>query len=431
MSLSTKLGYIIIAPICLLILFLYSIVRAIFMRKKPNKIIFGTTPILNNKYWANALKEIGLEAETLMSSYYSRINKREDFDKYFEDLLPRILRKKYLKEAASLLFVWLYIIKNTKIFVMSFDGVIFRKYFWRFEYLLFRINKIKTIVIPYGSDAYMYSRVRDKSLQNALLLSYPSAAKREKEIESKVFFWTKRCDFTLSLFMGCDGFPRWDIPMFQFIVIDTKEWQPKKYYSMNDGINGAVRILHAPNHRGFKGTEFLLDAVEKLKNEEGLLIELILLEGVQNAVVKEVMQSVDILAEQFICIGYALTAIEGMASGLPVLSNLDNEEYTKLFRRYSFLNECPILSTTPETLRDNLRLLVTNPNLRKELGLLGRRYVEKYHSYRTAQYLFTHIFKKFEGEDVDLMNLFHPLKSNYVKNDYIKTPLVNNHYIFQ
>ena len=72
-----------------------------------------------------------------------------------------------------------------------------------------------------------------------------------------------------------------------------------------------------------------------------------------------------------------------MATGLPVLANLENKNYVNLFRRYSFLNEYPILSTSPETLKENLKLLITNPELRKELGELGRKYVEKYHSYNT------------------------------------------------
>jgi glycosyltransferase involved in cell wall biosynthesis len=73
-----------------------------------------------------------------------------------------------------------------------------------------------------------------------------------------------------------------------------------------------------------------------------------------------------------------MSALEGMASGLPILSNLDSETYTRVFRRYAFLNECPILSTTPETVKDHLRVLVTHPQLRKELGEAGRKYVEKY-----------------------------------------------------
>ena len=135
------------------------------------------------------------------------------------------------------------------------------------------------------------------------------------------------------------------------------------------------------------------------------------------------------MLDQFIFTGYSLNSIEGMAVGLPVISNLENEDLLRVCRRYSFLNECPILSSSPETVKERLKLLITNPELRKELGQLGRRYVEKYHSYKAAQYMFTNIFKKLDGEDVDLMNLYHPLKSEYVKTNYIKTPLVNNRYV--
>lgn len=417
--------------ISLMLLFVLTIFIKVINSKKGNKkVIFGTTPILNNKYWSDSLKNIDIDSETLMKTYFGNINKKDDYDKYFDDVIPKILRKKYIKEVAYLFFVWLYIIKNAKVFVMPFSGVVFHKYFWKFEYLLFKFNGIKTIVIPYGADAYMYSRIKEVSLQNALLISYPDASKNEKEIERKVFFWSKYADIVSGGYIVCDGMPRWDIAIPQNIIIDTRKWTKKKIYSTNDGSNGVVKILHTPNHRGFKGTEYLIKAIDELK-EEGLEIELVLLEKVPNTMVRELMQEVDILAEQFIAPGYALSGMEGMASGLPVLSNLDYEDYVKIFRRYSFLNECPILSTTPETLKDNLHLLVTNPELRKELGELCRKYAEKYHSYEMAQYLFSHIFRKLDGEDIDLMNLFHPLKSEYVTNNYIKTPLVNNRYILE
>jgi glycosyltransferase involved in cell wall biosynthesis len=224
-----------------------------------------------------------------------------------------------------------------------------------------------------------------------------------------------------------DGIGRWDVPVGNMVCIDLDQWQCKPVYSSRNGRIGAVKIMHTPNHRGFKGTEFLIHAVEELK-AEGLKVELILLEKVPNDRVCELMQEVDILADQFICTGYGLAAIEGMASGLPVMANLEHEAYTRIFRRYSFLNECPIFSTSPETLKQNLEVLITNPELREQLGRAGRRYVEKYHAFETSQYLFGSIYEKIlDGNEVDLMDLFHPLKSEFNRRKPpIQHPLIDN-----
>ena len=40
--------------------------------------------------------------------------------------------------------------------------------------------------------------------------------------------------------------------------------------------------------------------------------------------------------------------------------------------------------------------------------------MEHYHSYQTAQYLFGSIYRSIlHGEEIELMDLFHPLKSAY------------------
>ena len=272
----------------------------------------------------------------------------------------------------------------------------------------------------------MYSRVVDTSLRHALLLSYPLAARAEDLTAAHVRYWTKHADTILPGFQ-IDGIGRWDLLPFNAITVDVGQWGPKGSYSRHDGRDGPVRVLHTPNHRGFKGTEFLVAAVEELR-EEGLDVDLVLLEGVQNHQVREAMQSVDVLAEQFVATAYATSGIEGMASGLPVMANLEHEAYTRPFRRWSYLNECPILSTTPETIKENLRVLVTDPALREVLGRAGRAYVKKYHSDETARYVFGAVYDKvWHGKDVDLMNLFHPLRSAYNRREpIVKHPLVEN-----
>jgi len=359
-----------------------------------------------------------------MREYYS-INKQGDFDLYFVDLIPRWIRPTSLRRKLSYYMALLYIIRNGSVVHLPFSGgPLGATPLWRLEAHLFRWAKIRTVLIPYGADAFLYSQITEPSVRNGLLLSYPDGGRNESRIKKHVEYWMRHADVVAGSLI--DGMGRWDCLVFSPICIDTDEWVPKNRYSNCDGYNGLVKVIHTPNHRGFKGTEFLIHAVQELKSE-GLKIELVLLENVPNDKVRELMQEVDILAEQFI-IGYAMSAIEGMASGLPVLSNLGNETYTRVFRRYGFLNECPILSSTPENLKENLITLVTNPKLREELGRAGREYVEKYHSFEMAQYLFGSIYQKLlEGKDIDLMNLFHPLKSGYNRRKpLVQHPLIEN-----
>lgn len=389
-------------------------------------LVWGPVPILSNRYWSLAMREAGWDSVTLMRDVFA-INARSDFDLYFEELVPGWLRRfrlgRRLAPAAALIWV----VRNARVVHLPLTGgPLGQSVWWRFEAELFRRKGIRTIVMPFGGDAYMYSRVIDPSLRMALLMSYPAAARREAEIAARVEYWTKRADVMIIGAM-LDGLGRADVINVQPNCIDTRKWTPKTKYSGHDGRAGVVRILHTPNHRGFKGTEFLVRSIDELK-AEGLLVELIILERTPNEEIRRAMQEVDIFAEQFIASMYALSGIEAMSSGLPVLVNLQTEAYTRALRRYSFLDECPALSTVPETLTFNLRRLVTDPALRETLGRAGRRYAEKYHSFRAAQYMFGAIYRRIlDGDDVDLMRLFHPLYSTYATSTpRIKHPLIDN-----
>lgn len=394
-------------PLIQVVLYAPILILCAVIPKRRTSFMFGTTPIKSNAYWARALRENGLPAVTLMSDHYP-INSREDFDLYFEDFAPAwmpLTVRRVLGRCGALLYVF----RNAAVVHQPFSGfVLADTVLWRWEAWLLRWSGVKTVVIPYGWDAYISHQIMDTSLRHALLLSYPRTALRESAVSKLVRYWTVHADCVVCGLM-VDGMGRWDIATPSPFVIDLKAWTAKRSYSDHNGINGPVKVIHTPNHRGFKGTEFLVAAVETLR-KEGLRVELDLLEKVSNAEVCEHMAEADILAEQFIATGYALSGIEGMACGLPVMANLESKEYACLYRRYSFLGECPVVSTTPESILDVLRVLVTNPRLRQEVGTAGRAYADKYHSYSAAQHLFGSIYRKFAGEDVDLMNLYHPLK---------------------
>jgi hypothetical protein len=385
---------------------------------KRRHLVWGSVPLITNKYWSAAMREAGHPSLTLMEEHFA-INRREDFDRYFEDFTPAFLpRPLRIGLGACLALLW--VLRRARVVHLSFMGfALNRTLWWRLEGALFSLAGIRTVVLPFGADFYRYSRVVDTSYRYALLASYPELARQEGRIARRVEYWTRRADALVSGMM-VEGLGRWDVTMNQFFSIDTKAWPAKQDYSDSDGTGGPVRVMHTPNHRHGKGTEFVAAAVEQLRRE-GLQVELVLLEGVPNEEVKAAMGEADILAEQFIATAYALSGIEGMARGLPVMANLEREDYTRVFRRCGFLDECPILSTTPESLADNLRILVRHPELRRQLGIAGRAYVEKYHSFETARYLFGSIYERIlDGREVPLINLFHPLLSDYNR----RTPTV-------
>jgi len=397
--------------------------------KRRTKLIWGTIPIINNKYWSVAMARAGWDSVTLMEGFYETINKREDFDIILQTLVPSWVKSHVLREAISLCLGFLYIVRHARVLhIPASGGPLARFTFWFLEAHLLRLAGIKTVVIPYGRDVWMYSKILDGSVKHGLLSCYPDAGYKESEITRRVRYWEHHGDVVISGFL-IDGRGRWDVTVHNILCLDLDLWKGKETYSSADGLFGTVKVVHTPNHRDYKGSEFLIAAVEALK-QEGLNIELVLIEKLQNNRVRELMWDADILADQFINSGYGLAAVEGMASGLPVLCNLELEARTLIFRRYAFLDECPIVSAPPERLTATLRLLVTRPDLREVLGRSGRQYVEKYHSYEATQYLFSAIYDKILfGKNVDLMNLFHPLKSDFNKRRSVVThPLVNNRF---
>ena len=77
---------------------------------------------------------------------------------------------------------------------------------------------------------------------------------------------------------------------------------------------------------------------------------------------------------------------------------------------------------------NHLRRLIKDPGLRETLGRAGREYVEKYHSFESAQFMFGSIYANlFDGKSHDLIRLFHPVISPYVTSrPRPNHPLVEN-----
>jgi glycosyltransferase involved in cell wall biosynthesis len=153
----------------------------------------------------------------------------------------------------------------------------------------------------------------------------------------------------------------------------VNEWTP----CFSQDHSGPLRILHAPSHRGAKGTDVILSALEVLK-EAGYVFELILVEGISNVEARKIYSNADILIDQLFAGWYGGLAVELMALGKPVIAYLRDEDLR--FIDPNMRDALPIVRACPETVSKVLRAVLEMP--RRELVALGRRsraFVERWH----------------------------------------------------
>ncbi len=387
------------------------------------RLVWGEAPIINNVYWSRALRRGGYPSETYTDEYCHSINSRAEYDRVLQEhyrILPVFLR--YYPAFVESLFRY-------DVFFISFNGYFLGKTpYWWIEGHLLRLARKKVVVIPFGLDGYIYNRVRSTGLLHGLLASLPLPARQQAAIAKKVDYWCANADFLIPGFMGPDGYGRWDLLIPSPQAIDEELWHPTIRRSDADGSTGrVVYVAHAPNHRGFKGSEFVVAAVKQLQSE-GIAVELLLLEKVSNSEVRRVLrEDADILVEQLICTAHGLNGIEGMASGLPVISNFEDEQYTLPIRRWSHFSECPIVSGSPETLTHVLRKLIQQPDLRCQLGIAGRAYIEKFHSTSAMVELYGNVIDFLYGRRGPMHQFCHPLLGEFRRSlPKVEHPLHNN-----
>ncbi|SCA56225.1 conserved hypothetical protein [Candidatus Terasakiella magnetica] len=154
--------------------------------------------------------------------------------------------------------------------------------------------------------------------------------------------------------------------------ISLDEWEPK--YQQNK----IPKILHAPSNRSIKGTEAVLKALTKLK-DEGAVFELVLVEKMNREQARKHYEACDLLIDQLIIGWYGGLAVELMALGKPVICYLHQDDLS--FIPKGMQNDIPIISADVFSIYDQIKLFL-NMSLdeRHRLGIRSRKYVEQWHN---------------------------------------------------
>lgn len=347
-------------------------------RAKPIDVGLGPQPMINNVYHKQALTAYGYRAETFVENVYFIT---DEFDvRADQSFLGRhALLRPWL---AVYLFGWA--VRRYRCLYLYFNGgpLHARNHFlWRLEPWLYKLAGVKIVVMPYGGDVQDLTRTSNLLFKDAVAQDYPQFKLRRRRIAAQIDLWTRHADHVIS---GCDWveyMPHWDTLMLGHFSIDTERWKPDADApSPASGASGKLRILHAPNHRTIKGTSHFVRAVAELA-QEGVPVELVILERVSNAEVKAVMRTVDVVADQLIIGWYAMFAIEAMALGKPVLCYL-RPDFEQLYIEAGVVvkGEIPIVNCTIGNLKDVLRGLALNRERLDVIGQRSREFVLRYHS---------------------------------------------------
>jgi glycosyltransferase involved in cell wall biosynthesis len=135
---------------------------------------------------------------------------------------------------------------------------------------------------------------------------------------------------------------------------------------------GKLLIVHSPSAKIAKGSDSIIAVMDELKKEYDFTFTLIHNQPREKALL--LVKDADIFIDQLVVGGYGMAAMEAMSFGKPVMGYLMPELF-----KMGLPVECPIVSTTKDNLREKVVALISNAELRHQLGVAGRHYIERYH----------------------------------------------------
>jgi len=338
------------------------------LRRRRLRSLWGTTPIISICNTSRSERLLGIQSDTLVfSSYFVT----DDFTYN----LTRLCRGPLLKAIVPfLVFPW-FLLRYDVFHFFADRGILpsWRRYGHnRLELFLLRLLGKTLFVYTYGGDV----RTRETTLALGLYnccVQCPEVGKfcvcEAPRLRRNLDHLRAHAAAILSLGDMTEYTPGSENDLF-FWPIDVER---VPFVGARPHAGRPVRIVHAPNHRYFKGTDFLVQAVDRLRGE-GFAVELAFVEGVPNEEAMRRYAEADIVAEQFVIGWHGYNALEAMALGKPVVCYIRKPEYLL------DPEACPIVRAGPDELEEALRRLVLDPGLRESLGRRGREYVTRHYS---------------------------------------------------
>lgn len=348
-------------------------------RSKKIDIGIGPYPIINNIYHKKALQNKGYKVETFVYTTYFIT---DDFDINLSD-----------KNLFKKLFALINLAFKYNILIIYFNGgPLSILGYGRLEPFLYKLARVKMILLPYGSDIQDMSRSNNLYFKHVMSMDYPSYKFKRVDVAKQIDLWTQKADF---IFSGCewvDYMYYWDQLMLGHFSIDLEDKRFIKNNSSTATKSKSFKVLHAPNHSSIKGTSFFVDAIKELK-EEGFNIELIIKQKVSNEEIIEATHCVDLVLDQLVIGWYAMLSIEAMSCNKPVMCYLRDDLIT-LYKTADLFKDCPIINANIENVKEKIAWCYNNRVELNSMAKKGRHFVRRNHSLESVGDVFDRAIKK-------------------------------------
>lgn len=343
------------------------------MEEKDLKIFIGPTEIANmGAILADAFRDKGMKV-TVVSIGLTPFQAGMRYDKV---LAPDIQRLNMVQKIFKYLCCWLYCFfkysSKHNVFIFHYGDTLLP---FNLDLPILKLFGKKTIMRFVGSDIRSYE-VLATAASKAGLKYYTS--KDRPDIKEKVGPLNRQRKRLMIRMV--EKYATHVISGLYFSQLLTRPYKripvPVDISNIkyNNSPNQRPIVVHAPSDDAFKGTKYVLKAVEQLKSD-GYDFDFCLFRNMSNTEVRRTLSEADIAVDQLFAFGAGMFALEAMAAGCAVLGG-NVPEFS------GFPQELPIIHTDPDNVYQNLKMLLENAEMRRELGAKGRRYVEKYHDHR-------------------------------------------------
>lgn len=140
-----------------------------------------------------------------------------------------------------------------------------------------------------------------------------------------------------------------------------------------------IRIAHAARVRAFKGTDTIIEIVDRMK-AKGYPVELVLIENMTHAEAMAAKQTCHIAIDQIADTGgwgYGMSSVEYLSMGIPTCTSMVPE-------MIRFLPDHPFIAVTKDSLEAELIQLVEDSAYRRQKSEEGREWVVRNHDLKSV-----------------------------------------------